>query len=61
MAELHKVFSSIDTDKDNSLDIKEIKDTLKSLNIQLDEEKFTKMWNRLDVDKNGKVSIIRVW
>jgi Ca2+-binding EF-hand superfamily protein len=54
--EIRKVFDTLDKDKNEYIDMKEAQEALQQMN--LDEKKFQILWNRIDKNKDGRVSFL---
>ena len=53
-SEMRQVFDTMDRDRNEYIDMREAQDVLQRMN--LDEKKFQALWNRLDKNKDGRVS-----
>lgn len=50
------MFEKLDSDKNDHVDLKEAQESLRGLHV--DEQKLKALWDRLDKDKDGRVSSV---
>lgn len=54
--EIHEVFDFFDKDNDGFIELKELKEALKSLGRSFPEQVIENMFKRVDEDSNGKIT-----
>jgi hypothetical protein len=52
---LRKVFDDLDADKSGTIDVEEVRGSLRRLGMKYDDGAVTKLIKRIDVDGNGKI------